>query len=43
MSEILIGSTSDPNEATVLPETPEKKQNRFQIRLVIAFSVASLK
>ena len=25
MSEILIGSTSDPNEATVLPETPEEK------------------
>ena len=25
MSEILIGSTSDPNEATVLPETPEQK------------------
>jgi co-chaperonin GroES (HSP10) len=25
MSEILIGSTSDPNVATVLPETPEEK------------------
>ncbi len=25
MSEILIGSTSDPNEATVLPETAEEK------------------
>ena len=25
MSEILIGSTSDPNETTVLPETPEEK------------------
>jgi co-chaperonin GroES (HSP10) len=25
MSEILIGSTSDPNEATVLPETLEEK------------------
>ena len=25
MSEILIGSTSDPNEATVLPETPDQK------------------
>ena len=25
MSEILIGSTSDPNEATVLPETVEEK------------------
>jgi hypothetical protein len=25
MSEILIGSTSDPNEATVLPETLEQK------------------
>ena len=25
MSEILIGSTDDPNEATVLPETAEEK------------------
>ena len=25
MSELLIGSTSDPNEATVLPETAEEK------------------
>ncbi len=25
MSEILIGSTNDPNEATVLPETAEEK------------------
>jgi co-chaperonin GroES (HSP10) len=29
MSEILIGSTSDPNEATVLPETPEQKAKQL--------------
>ena len=29
MSEILIGSTTDPNEATVLPETPEQKAKQL--------------
>lgn len=29
MSEILIGSTSDPNEATVLPETSEQKAKQL--------------
>jgi co-chaperonin GroES (HSP10) len=29
MSEILIGSTNDPNEATVLPETPEQKAKQL--------------
>ena len=29
MSEILIGSTSDPNEATVLPETAEEKARQL--------------
>ena len=29
MSELLIGSTSDPNEATVLPETPEQKAKQL--------------
>ena len=29
MSEILIGSTSDPNEATVLPDTPERKAKQL--------------
>lgn len=29
MSEILIGSTTDPNEATVLPETPEEKARQL--------------
>ena len=29
MSEILIGSTSDPNEATVLPETPAQKAKQL--------------
>ena len=29
MSEILIGSTSDPNEATVLPETAEQKAKQL--------------
>nr|ASN63734.1 co-chaperonin GroES [uncultured virus] len=29
MSEILIGSTSDPNEATVLPETAEEKAKQL--------------
>ena len=29
MSEILIGSTSDPNEATVLPEMPEQKAKQL--------------
>ena len=29
MSEILIGSTNDPNEATVLPETAEEKARQL--------------
>ena len=29
MSEILIGSTTDPNEATVLPETAEQKAKQL--------------
>ena len=29
MSEILIGSTDDPNEATVLPETAEEKARQL--------------
>jgi co-chaperonin GroES (HSP10) len=29
MSEILIGSTNDPNEATVLPETAEEKAKQL--------------
>jgi co-chaperonin GroES (HSP10) len=29
MSEILIGSTTDPNEATVLPETAEEKAKQL--------------
>ena len=29
MSEILIGSTSEPNEATVLPDTPERKAKQL--------------
>jgi co-chaperonin GroES (HSP10) len=29
MSELLIGSTSDPNEATVLPETAEEKARQL--------------
>ena len=29
MSELLIGSTSDPNEATVLPDTPERKAKQL--------------
>ena len=29
MSELLIGSTSDPNEATVLPETAEEKAKQL--------------
>jgi co-chaperonin GroES (HSP10) len=29
MSEILIGSTSDPNEATVLPENAEQKAKQL--------------
>ena len=29
MSELLIGSTSDPNEATVLPETAEQKAKQL--------------
>jgi len=29
MSEILIGSTTDPNEGTVLPETPEQKAKQL--------------
>ena len=29
MSEILIGSTNDPNEATVLPETAEQKAKQL--------------
>jgi len=29
MSELLIGSTSDPNDATVLPETAEEKARQL--------------
>ena len=29
MSELLIGSTSDPNETTVLPETAEEKARQL--------------